>query len=559
MTNENLDPQHGAPAEPVHSDVPGAPQGEAAAHWARQVREGATQKSQWVDPGIGAALAFGTAPADYPERATFDALAETVSDAPPVPAPAEAAEPERGSDALASTPPVGATDGAAANDRREGDASSTPSAGYALPAAPQTPQTCHAFPGAPQSGHALPAAAQAGNAFAPVPAGAFGPTHETTTATIPAPPRRSGRRGWASLGGTAAAAALLASLGTASLTGAFDEQPALIASSSSEQVVNAAPVSSTSDDPDWEAVAAAVRESVVALDVTTTSGQGAGSGVLLDADGHVLTNNHVVDGARPGGIVVSLSDARMYEAEIVGTDPTTDLAVVRLVDPPKDLVPATFGTSGDLAVGEAVVAVGNPLGLSSTVTTGIVSALDRPVTTAASDPRSGTVVTNAIQVDAAINPGNSGGPLFDASGRVIGITSSIATLSGGSAAGSIGLGFAIPVDQASDVAEQLIKDGTAEHAFLGVSLADATATADGATRPGALVQRIEAGAPADAAGLREGDVVTAIDDRPVGSAASLTGYVRQYAAGESVTLTVVRDGMSDDVDVTLAAREQIGA
>src|SRR5690606_3638862 len=147
---------------------------------------------------------------------------------------------------------------------------------------------------------------------------------------------------------------------------------------------------------------------------------------------------------RPGGIVVSLADGRMYEARIVGADPTTDLAVVRLVDPPSDLAEATLGRSDDLVVGEPVVAVGNPLGLSSTVTTGIVSALDRPVTTAASDPRAGAVVTNAIQVDAAINPGNSGGPLFDASGQVIGITSSIATLSGGGASGSIGLGFAIP-------------------------------------------------------------------------------------------------------------------
>src|SRR5690606_28190415 len=195
----------------------------------------------------------------------------------------------------------------------------------------------------------------------------------------------------------------------------------------------------------------------------------------------------------------------------------------------------------------------NPLGLDSTATTGIISALDRPVVT---QSRTESVVTNAIQVDAAVNPGNSGGPLFDARGEVIGITSSIASLSGGGGqAGSIGLGFAIPVDQASRVASQLIEDGQAEHAFLGVGLADARAEADGVMRAGAGIGTVEPGSPAAEAGLRPEDVVTAIDGRPVDGAAALTGYVRQYASGETATLTVVRDGKVHEVDVTLATRE----
>lgn len=257
----------------------------------------------------------------------------------------------------------------------------------------------------------------------------------------------------------------------------------------------------------------------------------------------------MVDGART--VTVTLADGRIYQAEPVGQDETTDLAVVRLADPPSDLTPATLGSSAGLAVGQDVLAVGNPLGLDSTATTGIISALDRPVVT---QSRTESVVTNAIQVDAAVNPGNSGGPLFDAAGEVIGINSSIASLSGGGSAGSIGLGFAIPVDQAAAVAEQLIEDGEVKHAFLGVGLGESTVEVDGVTRAGAQVQQVEQGSPAAEAGLRQGDVVTAIDGRAVDSAASLTGYVRQYTAGDEATLTVVRDGVADEVGVTLAVR-----
>jgi putative serine protease PepD len=357
--------------------------------------------------------------------------------------------------------------------------------------------------------------------------------------------------------GTATAAAVAASLLTAGATGAFDADPVPAAVEQVVQEPTAAPVSTTGDQPDWEAVAATVRESVVAIQVRTPGGGGEGSGVVLDAEGRILTNDHVVGDALEGGLQVGLADGRLFEATLVGADPTRDLAVIQLVDPPSDLEPAVLGDSDDVVVGEPVMAVGNPLGLDSTVTTGIVSALDRPVTTG--DGRDAAVVTNAIQIDAAINPGNSGGPLFDAAGRVIGINSSIASMpsaSGGST-GSIGLGFAIPSTLAERVAQELVADGSATHAFLGVALSDGTAEVDGAVRRGAVVEEVTPGTPAAQAGLRAGDVVVGIDGDPVRGAESLTAFVRARAVGEQVELSVARDGRTATVAVTLVERPDV--
>ncbi|WP_353707758.1 trypsin-like peptidase domain-containing protein [Cellulosimicrobium sp. ES-005] len=390
------------------------------------------------------------------------------------------------------------------------------------------------------------------------PSGSFGPPPAPPVPTAQGAadaPRR--RRTWVPVVSAAAAAAVLASVGTAGLTGAFgaDQDSASLADVGQRQESTAAPVSdSSSQNPNWESVTKAVAPSVVAIQVQTSQGGAEGSGVIIDDKGHVLTNNHVVSGAENDTVQVTLSDGRLFEAKIVGLDPATDLAVVQLVDAPDDLQPATLGDSDDVSVGESVLAVGNPLGLANTATTGIVSAVDRPVSASGEDGGT-SVVTNAIQIDAAINPGNSGGPLFDAQGRVIGITSSIATLSGGGTqSGSIGLGFAIPVNLAKSISEQLIENGTAEHAFLGVTLADATATADGVTRRGAEVQEVTDGSPAADAGIRSGDVIVAIDDHAVGGAESLTAFVRERAAGAKSTLTVVRDGKTLDLDVTLATR-----
>ena len=366
---------------------------------------------------------------------------------------------------------------------------------------------------------------------------------------------------WVPVASAAVIAAVLASLGTAAATGAFDaDNPSSLANvGTNQQPTDEAPVkNSTSDNPNWEAVTTAVAPSVVAIQVQSQSGGAEGSGVIYDDQGHIVTNNHVVSGAQNDTVQVTLSDGRLYEATIVGTDPTTDLAVVKLKNPPDDLKPASFGSSDDVTVGDAVLAVGNPLGLANTATTGIVSALDRPVSASGEDG-STQVVTNAIQIDAAINPGNSGGPLFNAQGQVIGITSSIATMSSGMSgeqSGSIGLGFAIPVNLATNIADQLIKDGTAEHAFLGVTMQDATATADGVTRRGAQVVEVSSGSPAADAGLQAGDVIVAIDDDAVNGAESLTAYVREKAADQKVTLTYVRDDKTQTVDVTLAVRDE---
>ena len=330
--------------------------------------------------------------------------------------------------------------------------------------------------------------------------------------------------------------------------------PTAIATGSTTKTVNSA-----GQAPDWEAVSAAVSNAVVSIAVATDRGEALGSGVIFDKEGHIITNNHVVAGASK--IQVTLADGRVYDAETTGTDPATDLAVIQLKDAPDNLTVAQLGDSDKLATGQDVMAIGSPLGLSSTVTTGIISALDRPVVNSQNEDGSGgsAVYTNAIQIDAAINPGNSGGPLFDEKGRVIGITSSIATMSrsggGEGGSGSIGIGFAIPVKLADKVAKQLIKSGTATHAYLGVSLDTAGATADGEKRAGAKITSVEGGSPADKAGLKKDDVVIAIDGKTTAQGSALTGYVRQYSANDKVKLTVIRDSKKQDIDVTLAERK----
>ncbi|MDU0349048.1 S1C family serine protease [Actinomyces sp. MRS3W] len=406
------------------------------------------------------------------------------------------------------------------------------------------------------------------------------PPYQTPTSSAPEPSRRRGP-GWGGVIATSLVTALLASGGTVAAVHYFGDgddtagatsAPTAIATGSTTQTV-----SSTGTAPDWEAVTAAVSNAVVAITVAVNDGTAVGSGVIYDANGHIITNNHVVAGATQ--IQVTLADGRIYEAELTGTDPATDLAVIELVDAPDDLTVAQFGNSDDLIVGEDVMAIGNPLGLSSTATTGIISALDRPVVTTQeeTDDQGGSslpgplggllgqsqtttteVYTNAIQIDAAVNPGNSGGPLFDETGAVIGITSSIASMSSssGESSGSIGIGFAIPSNLAQKIADQLIESGTATHAYLGVSIGNGGATtSDGVTRAGAEVGTVESGSPADEAGLKEGDVITAIDGKATSQAAALTGFVRQYSAGDEVTLTIIRNGEEMQVPVTLKERQ----
>ncbi len=386
-----------------------------------------------------------------------------------------------------------------------------------------------------------------------------------TAFTRPAEPRR---RRFGELVGVALLSAALASGGTYAVTQATDSptpaQTTTTQQTSADGTVTSPVVQGSAGDVDWAAVSKAVSASVVSIDIQTAQGTGAGSGVVFDAKGNILTNNHVVEGATgKGDLTVTLADGRAYTATIVGTDPSTDLAVIRLDTVPEDLTPITLGNSDDAAVGAPVMAVGNPLGLSGTVTTGIISAIDRPVTTgdtgssspfgdrSASEP----VVTNAIQTSAAINPGNSGGALVDSAGRLIGINSSIAQLGGSSGqSGNIGIGFAIPVNEAKSIATQLIDKGSADHAFLGVSTRDTTTSDGSSKRAGAGIATVSDGTPAESAGLRAGDVVIAVNGERVDSSLALTAQVRERTAGDQVTLTIIRDGQRQEVDVTLAVK-----
>ena len=314
----------------------------------------------------------------------------------------------------------------------------------------------------------------------------------------------------------------------------------------------------TGEAADWKTVASEVSGSVVSIQAALSNGTAKGSGAIVSAKGYIVTNNHVISGAQQ--IQVTLSNGQMYTAQVVGTDTTTDLAVIKLDNPPSDLKAVEFADSDKLAVGEDVMAIGNPLGYDDTATTGIVSALNRPVTV--TDDSGSDIVTNAVQIDAAINPGNSGGPTFNAAGQVIGINSSIAsTATSSDSAGSIGIGFAIPSNLVKRVANEIIKDGKVKHVALGVTITTGTVEADGVTRAGAKVtagtsgSAVVSGSPADKAGLKVGDVIVACDGNAVSSTYSLLGYVRASALNDKVTLTIVRGGKTMDVEVTLDKEE----
>lgn len=348
------------------------------------------------------------------------------------------------------------------------------------------------------------------------------------------------------------------------------------------------------------AAAAKASPSVVTLSVQDGSDAGSGSGIILDDDGHILTNTHVVT---LGGVTadpeinVQMNDGSVRTAEVVGTDPLSDLAVVQL-DDASEITPAELGESSELNVGDTAIAIGAPLGLSGTVTDGIVSTLDRTISVASAaaegqgsgdtspeeTPGDGgddsddggegggeegfdfyfpdqgsqqaqeSIYLNVIQTDAAINQGNSGGALVDAEGRVIGVNVAIASAGGTSAGegvGNIGVGFSIPIDYAKRVAEDLIADGEASHGLLGVTVDGGQAQSAEELTVGAHVADVSEGSPAADAGIESGDVITAVDDRPVQDTLSLTALVREHPAGSEVTLTYLRDDEEQTAEVTL--------
>ena len=271
--------------------------------------------------------------------------------------------------------------------------------------------------------------------------------------------------------------------------------------------------------------------------VEIAASQGQGSGFVYDGDGHIVTNAHVVEGA--SSVSVKFWNGKSYTAQVVGTDASTDLAVLKVNAPVSELFPLSLGDSTKLVVGDPVVAIGSPFGLEGTVTSGIVSALHREMTS----PNQ-FAIDNSIQTDAAINHGNSGGPLLNSQGKVVGVTSQIESNSGGNE----GVGFAIPSSTVSSIAAQLISSGKAQHAFLGVVLRDSSSQA------GAAISQVRAGTPAARANLRAGDVITAAGGKPITSASELRAVINAHRPGDSISITYKRGGQSHTVNVKLAAR-----
>jgi putative serine protease PepD len=424
-----------------------------------------------------------------------------------------------------------------------------PVAAYAGASAPTDPDT---HPGAARSAGPPPGAPY-GTGLppygAPYPGGpSYGgappfngpPNSGPPTLVNPPPPRR--RRTMPGI----VAAALIAGLvgGGVGFGGAYT----LLDGGSTGPLLTSSPASPGSASAAPGSVAAAAQKampSTVDLRVEMAQGVAEGSGVVLTADGNILTNNHVVAGAR--NISVTLSDGNEHPATVVGTAPSYDLAVVKLQGV-SGLTPAVLGQSGDVQVGQPVVAIGSPQGLTGTVTTGIVSAFNRTVQVQGEDGSG--VVYNGLQTDTPINPGNSGGPLVNLDGQVIGINSAIAT-GGGQSNGSIGLGFAIPVDQAKRVAQEIMQNGTATKPVLGVQGGD---TPSSANQDGAQIAAVQAGSPAAQAGLAVGDVVTKVGDARVEDFSDLVARIGSYAPGQQVTLTVGNGGAERTVNVTLGSR-----
>jgi putative serine protease PepD len=407
----------------------------------------------------------------------------------------------------------------------------------------------------------------------PTPPAGEPPQGLPTAAPTPAP-----GRGGAAVGLAMVAVALISGVTGAVTANALDDDPPR-APSPSESL--SARVDRASEGPEatepLAQAAEAVLPSVVSIAAESELGDSRGSGVLISSDGQILTNTPVVAGAGDD-VTVTFSDGTTAGAETLGTDPASDLAVIQAEDV-RGLTPARLGRSRDLVVGDSVLAIGSPLGLEGSVSAGIVSAVNRAIDLGPSPGGDGggggdeggrgpfeedrrraepptSAVIDAVQTDAAINPGNSGGPLINTAGEVVGINTAIASPAAGlgdpTGAPVSGLGFAIPIDDARVIAEQLIEDGEATHAYMGVHISEATERGDGGDGGrGALVTNVERGSPADDAGLEDGDVITAVDGEPVRDPAALTARIRRHAPGDEVSLTVIRDGDETEVTVTL--------
>lgn len=509
------------------------------------------------------------------------------------PQPGQGAPSQDAADAAVRPPlPQQPAGHAAAAPAGQPAAAPAPQAG-AQPYASQAPYTAPSAPaGAPaygQHGQHGQYAQQPTDAYATAPASGL-PTqghslhgHDAGASGHTAAP--GAKVGAGKIVGIMVAAALVggaAGLGGAAAGTSFFAQPQTVVTTGPGAVT----VNNTDSVNQTTAIAAKVVPSVVTISASSGSSGGTGSGVILSEDGYVVTNTHVVtlDGETSDAkLTVTTSDGKVYSATIVGTDPTYDLAVIKL-DDASGLTPITFGDSSKLNVGDQTVAVGAPLGLSNTVTTGIVSALNRSIQIASSaapegdDTQQGqgdspfqfdfgqgqqqssatsTISIAVIQTDAAINPGNSGGALVDGEGKLIGINVAIASTgsSSSSPSGSIGVGFSIPSDIVKRITDEIIADGAATHGLLGAGVMDAAAQ-EGATTAGAYISEVTAGGAAAEAGLQKGDVVTSFNGVPISDATDLTAQVRALAAGSKATIVYERDGKTLSATVTLGTLTQ---
>ncbi len=427
---------------------------------------------------------------------------------------------------------------------------SSPAIGYPVPQPPPAVVQGQAHPygasappavqpGYPTTGPTGPYSAQPSPA-ASFPSGGYPPVGP---GGYPLPPQPQAPRPSSGAGKKAAFAAvvLVGALGAGCLGGfaggALSDKTQKPAANTSN-VAAAGQPAPVIDRSSLAGIAAQLQPAVVVIQ--TNSGEG--SGVLISSEGYIVTNNHVVAGARGGEVRVSFTTGKRVAATVVGTDPRTDLAVVKVANT-SGVTPAQWADSNQVRVGDTVLAIGSPLGLQSSVTAGIVSALHRTITVGgnSSSDTTRTTIGDAIQTDAPINPGNSGGALVNTDGKVIGINSAIAT---SGSTGNIGVGFAISANKAKSVSEQIIKGGKVSHPFLGVNV-------DHAESGGARVREVEAGSPAAKAGLRVDDVITKIDNRVVSGQEDLVGAIQTSQAGTTVILTVVRDGAERSISVVL--------
>ncbi|MFF3938733.1 S1C family serine protease [Streptomyces phaeofaciens] len=535
MSTENEGTNEGTPVPPAPSAPPVPVETPSAAHQAPAPDAGAPTTPLPTTPATP-----GLAPeGDWPPPAVPAAPAAGADWPPPAAPAAPQAAPAAGDGGWSTQPP-------ATPAYAEVGAPATPA--YAEVGAPVTPSYADAgVPGTHAYGAGGPGDGGAGSGAGPV----WGASYQQ-----PAPKSGRGRGGLV-------AALLIAALVAGGLGGGIGYTLAKNDDTGSTTVSSSTSGGTVKRDPGTIAgVAAKALPSTVTIEAESSNGEGGtGTGFVFDTQGHIVTNNHVVADAVDGGkVTATFPDGKKYDAEVVGHAQGYDVAVIKLKNAPSNLKPLTLGDSDEVAVGDSTIAIGAPFGLSNTVTTGIISAKNRPVASSDGSGSSSSYMS-ALQTDASINPGNSGGPLLDAQGNVIGINSAIQStgsggLGGATQSGSIGLGFAIPINQAKYVAQELIKTGEAVYAKIGasVSLDESTGGAKITDQGAGGADAVESGGPAAKAGLKPGDVITKLDDTVIDSGPTLIGEIWTHQPGDKVTITYERDGKTHTVDLTLGSR-----